>query len=394
MPITNDEVNRTAEEIMAKHKPVDLGIYSLSTLYKRDFPPQEWLVQDFIPKGKLIIFSGQPGAYKSFVAQHIAVSIVTGQKCFGVLPTTKTRVLTIDLENGDQLVNQRMKLLDAPDTKELLFTTNDVFSLQKQPYVDALLEKIHKYNIGLVIFDSFIRMHNANENESTAMSPIMKTLRKITEDGVGNTTIVLHHDRKSSEALGQSTFQSMRGSSDVLAGVDLRYGFEKHGQSIVIHQHKNRLGIERKPIRVEVRADLEKVEFAYTGEVELAQQSQNVEEQAKEEITLLLEDELGLSKKIIIERLKGTCSRARIIATLQKMTNDGFLLRKLTGRGNEIGYFLTEDDMTDTTETMGLDDSVISPSIKCDFPRKKNAGELSEAEILKAMDPPMTEEHD
>ena len=44
----------------------------------KDFPPPEWLIEDVVPKGALVVVYGPPGAGKTFIAMSMAMSIATG----------------------------------------------------------------------------------------------------------------------------------------------------------------------------------------------------------------------------------------------------------------------------------------------------------------------------
>lgn len=70
----------------------------------------------------------------------------------------------------------------------------------------------------LIVFDSLVRFHAADENSASEMRNVMAHLRRLAD--VGATVLVLHH-RSKTEA------NKYRGSSDILAAVDMVYALEE-----------------------------------------------------------------------------------------------------------------------------------------------------------------------
>ena len=85
----------------------------------------------------------------------------------------------------------------------------------------------------VLIFDSLKRFHTGEENSASDMCKIMGALRSLTRNGAS--VIVLHHRGKSEH--------SYRGSSDILAGVDVCYTLSKEGELLKLScDEKNRFG--------------------------------------------------------------------------------------------------------------------------------------------------------
>ena len=70
----------------------------------------------------------------------------------------------------------------------------------------------------MIIFDSLRRFHDRDENSATQMSKVLRWLRRLARRGA--TVVVIHHQDKS------KTF-NYRGSSDILAGVDVALALSK-----------------------------------------------------------------------------------------------------------------------------------------------------------------------
>ena len=82
--------------------------------------PIEWLVKGFIPAGAFILLVGRPGSYKSWLSLDIARSVASGTM-FAQMPTRSTEVLYVDMENGENLVAARKRMLGIKDVPGLRY---------------------------------------------------------------------------------------------------------------------------------------------------------------------------------------------------------------------------------------------------------------------------------
>lgn len=87
----------------------------------------------------------------------------------------------------------------------------------------------------VLIIDSMIRFHSADENSATQMAPIMASLRQLAT--VGASIVVLHHKPKSDTS-------AYRGSSDIVAGADAAFALVKRDGLLELRTIKNRFAIE------------------------------------------------------------------------------------------------------------------------------------------------------
>jgi hypothetical protein len=87
----------------------------------------------------------------------------------------------------------------------------------------------------LVIFDSLVRFHHANENDASEMSKVLGRLREIVNSGVG--VLALHHHGKAMSALELRA----RGSSDIVGICDVEYSLYKDREkNLVLQSVKSR----------------------------------------------------------------------------------------------------------------------------------------------------------
>lgn len=109
----------------------------------------------------------------------------------------------------------------------------------------------------VLIIDSMIRFHSADENSATQMAPVMASLRELAT--VGASVVVLHHKPKSETS-------SYRGSSDIVAGADAAFALVKRDGLLELRTIKNRFAVET---RVEIKPNFYSGTFAVVGTPEL-----------------------------------------------------------------------------------------------------------------------------
>lgn len=95
--------------------------------------------------------------------------------------------------------------------------------------------------MGLVIFDSLIRFHRANENDASEMSQVFEDLKVLPKNNIS--VIFIQHQKKEGRNQGDPA-TSMRGSSDILAAVDAQLSVDKQGDYITVKQNKLRIAKE------------------------------------------------------------------------------------------------------------------------------------------------------
>ena len=69
-------------------------------------PQTSWLVEGLIPQSELILITGVPGSFKSFLSQALASAVSQGNDFLG-RRTTKSVVLILDRDNPQHVVAQR-----------------------------------------------------------------------------------------------------------------------------------------------------------------------------------------------------------------------------------------------------------------------------------------------
>jgi len=164
----------------------------------------------------IMALSGTPGSWKTWLALEISLKVSTGQSLFNKFQTTQCGVLIIDKESGKRRLNKRLHQLGASGKEPIHISPYSEFMITEQA-VKLLIPKLKKRNIKLIILDSFVRMHGSDENDATGMAKINRHLQILNANDIA--VIFLHHHRKSGIGM-RNLSQEMRGSSDILAGID------------------------------------------------------------------------------------------------------------------------------------------------------------------------------
>lgn len=189
---------------------------------KSGYNPEDYpeIIEGILPEGNVVALFAPPATYKSWIALDIAVAISMGKSFLGRL-TTQTKVIYIDLENSKRTLHTRLtKLTRDGEPKNMELWTQ--FHDPKPPTLpnDIYIEIAERFKPVIIIFDSLIRFfpRGADENSAKDMAPVMGFLRELTAHGA--TVLVLHHK-------GKSDHSDFRGSSDLLAGLDIAYTITK-----------------------------------------------------------------------------------------------------------------------------------------------------------------------
>ena len=183
----------------------------------------EWVVEGIIPRASVTLIAGEPGSYKSWLALSLLGSIVCGKKYLerecAALP-----VLYLDRENPLPVVHERLAILGIESLCDSRIWGG--WLPDNPPAIgDERLVQIARERCPLLIFDSLIRFHTADENSATEMAQVMQNLRMLAN--VGATVVALHHRPKSETS-------RYRGSSDIAGGVDTAFSVSRDRQTGIV----------------------------------------------------------------------------------------------------------------------------------------------------------------
>ena len=346
----NEWTKKEAEDSgLSKHP-----IITSEELLQMEFPPQQWIIDKFLPEGGITMIVGEAGTLKSYISLYMAKILLSGEKLFGQFETyRKCKILLIDKENKLARIQRRLISLGAPASPEMwIIKYPETFILEDKEWVEYIKNFILENSIDVVIFDSFIDFFTGNENSSTDTAQVMNAIRSLSPTAQ---YILIHHDSKPVPRLIRSAAQKTRGSSNIIAQVDTQFYFEKgkDNKTLLIEQGKSR---DEEPIpKFEVSIisgiDTGIQDFTYKGEVK---SEVRMVEEAKEFLFNYIQNNPMISKEELFDAATSLgCSNRTLQNALSILKNNGLIdsLRK-PAEGNKMFYISLEKNSDEDGETI------------------------------------------
>jgi hypothetical protein len=242
------ETGRATARFEAKRGPCINRIEDIPDPFACASEQIEWVVYNLIPARGITMIAGEPGAGKTWLALSLARSLTFGDDFLG-RRTQTAKVLYIDRENPLSLIRDRLQVLFGGSSE---FRPWGLWCPDEPPLIGdpRLLEFAQQAPV--LIIDSMIRFHKADENSATQMAPVMASLRQLAT--LGASIVILHHKSKSETS-------SYRGSSDIVAGADAVFALAKRDVLLELWTIKNRFASDT---TIKIRADFEAGTFVVT----------------------------------------------------------------------------------------------------------------------------------
>jgi len=343
---TRESVKNTVADATDAEE-IDLTLVRLADLLSRELPKTQWTIEQLIPKGGLAVLSAPPAHHKTWLALYFAIQVANGDSVFDRFKTEQCNVLFVEEDTGEVLIIQRLRKLSPSDKNaSIQFLIRKGIKLENRRTMEKLMELIKDENIGFIIFDSLIQLHDQDENVNKDMVRVFEPLKKITDMGVS--VLVLHHHRK--ESGNEDTIswrdrsQSLRGASAILGMLNSHLVIQRQGgDKSILRQVKLWEQPEMNPLEFEV-AGKEKVVIRCLGEREPEKDKKTL---AKEQILANL-NEKHMTRGELIEALKdiaGDSYVATIIAELKR--DQKIIIADKTGKNGRVEVYGPPDDDPD-----------------------------------------------
>lgn len=310
-----------------------------------DYPATTYLVDRLIPTEAITILSGASRSYKTYALLDIAIAVASQKLLFGNFKTTQANILIINEEDGERLLQQRFRQLGIKKGAGLPIHISALtdFKLEDKQ-VDKTIKFCKDHEITLVIIDSLIRVHNADENSAREMSKVFAQLRKFTKAEIA--VLVTQHNRKATQhSTGGAS--EMRGSSDILAAVDSHIGVKRDTKDrfyLTFTQEKQRYDVELEPFQMKFNSDGTVFRFEYLG---------TLQKQPDKSTTLytivceLLSEHKELASGELLKKIKDKgvkTYRQELRELLKRWTAEGTLPMPKRGKGHTDLYWIESPD--------------------------------------------------
>ena len=176
--------------------------------------PPDWIVQGWIERGTVVMFSGDTGAAKSIVASSLVASALTDGEWLGRRANVQ-RVVVVDEENPARLVRSRLRALGVTnDVRDRLrYFSREGIALADGAAWDAwVAAELDDFQPDLLIIDTLMSATAVEDTNSNAEAVrVMKNLRALAVEH-GCAVLLMHHERKRSLMNPASSGQAMMGA--------------------------------------------------------------------------------------------------------------------------------------------------------------------------------------
>lgn len=175
--------------------------------YKR-----EWLIEDWLMKGSLIVVTAPPENYKTWIALEAVIQVALGSNSKSFLnggwqgPEKGLPTLIVQQEDNMGLIMERVsvimneKIIDKNGPKpEIYFHTDGMLALDDEASVAGLEKAIKDHNIALVMIDPVYSLASSDDFFAS-MARKLSVIKRM-RDTYGTTFLFVHHNKKGTGGL-------------------------------------------------------------------------------------------------------------------------------------------------------------------------------------------------
>ncbi len=202
-----------------------------------------WLWGEIIQRKSLVVVHTGPKRGKSMWTQNLAVALACGWESFLDIPIPEaargSRTVIFQKEvNRYSMKHRTLQMVKNGDLpkealERIVHNKSRAVMISHPSVFEAFHGYIKKVQPDLVIFDPLSGVLTDDENDNAAVGRSLALLLAIREDP-GCAMIVVHHDRKGSEATRHaSPEQSARGADRIIADSDGVLSLKRHGKNIL-----------------------------------------------------------------------------------------------------------------------------------------------------------------
>lgn len=175
--------------------------------YKR-----EWLIEDWLMKGSLIVVTAPPENYKTWIALEAVIQVALGSNSKSFLnggwqgPEKGLPTLIVQQEDNMGLIMERVsvimneKIIDKNGPQpEIYFHTDGMLALDDEASIAGLEKAIKDHNIALVMIDPVYSLASSDDFFAS-MARKLSVIKRM-RDTYGTTFLFVHHNKKGTGGL-------------------------------------------------------------------------------------------------------------------------------------------------------------------------------------------------
>jgi hypothetical protein len=385
MKMNIEEMKKEKDKIIEKYEQTtkeefrDIKLYTFEDLKNIESAKQEWIVENLIPEGSVVLLAGKRASFKTWVVLELIKSISLGQAFLEKFQTKKVGAWIIDEENGIQTLKERLFKLVDENTKldGVYFTSFEGIKLDRRDWFEKVKQKLNEHpEIKLLVIDSFRRVSGIEENDAGEISEFLTTKLRPLSLEYGLTIILIHHLRKSLGRNPTDEMDEIRGSSDLANYSDVVIILERPKGSrnrVILKQVKSRRSPELEPLLIDIDWSDNKVKFTCQGS---ALEYLNDVERCKHQILVWIEENniTTFQRKEAIEVMKSyNFSSKTTQRALTELIAQGKLLKLKKGVYAKpetlASYINNEEGVGDKTEFGTEGTSIYNTSVPLSHPK-------------------------
>ena len=159
-------------------------------------PPRDWIVEGYLPRGEVTIFTGDGGTGKSLLMQQLQACMAVGSPWLGLKTTPGTSLALYCEDSGEELhrrqeaINryllaanaelERMLLWPRPSTAgSLLMTFDNRDQGTKTKFLGHLVQRLQIRKPDVLILDTLADFYGGNENARSQVTQFCRMLSAI-----------------------------------------------------------------------------------------------------------------------------------------------------------------------------------------------------------------------
>jgi hypothetical protein len=243
-------------------------------------PRRRWLLEGTMLRGSVTVRVAPPGAGKSTLGIEQGVAIVTGRAITGHRVHEQTKVWIYNNEDdGDELkrrlaavlqhwaipfaeIKGRLALNSGAERPLLVAKIDRAGNVIRLPDVDACIDHIRTYGIGVFIVDPFVETHEVSENSNEQIKAVAIMFREIARRGECAVMLV-HHTAKPP----QGASDGHAGNLNTARGASALVGVARIVQTLFSMSSKDaeRYGVAEQERHLYVRLDDAKANVTLIG---------------------------------------------------------------------------------------------------------------------------------
>ena len=280
----------------------------------------EWIIPHVIARQAIHYFAGPPSSGKSWMAADLVRAAESAGMWMGIAPCVKAKVLYVNEEMGVGEYNNRFHLLYPDACRGLHSFVNENIRFTDPDDLNDIVDFVKEKSIDIVIVDTFVRVHNLDENSNSEMSQLYQHFKKVTDAGAA--LVVLHHARKG--ATGSLGHESMRGAVEIAAQAETVLSVENKEGHYTVKTVKQR----RSPFENQINFEF-RIHANSETDLEIRRIDGKEEKTLQEAIHEFLDQNPGVTSQQVADGIKKR--KSDVVKMLQSM-EDEFQINVMNGQ--------------------------------------------------------------